>query len=113
MHNDPPSSARITYNQQFRRCKKAGCPSCTPDRPGHGPYWYAYWRQDGRLRSRYLGKDAPLDTPLVTSPGQGAAPRSGESRGSKYADSGASATDGGASGSGLKATASRPGHDPL
>ena len=22
----------------------------------HGPYWYAYWREDGKRRSKYLGK---------------------------------------------------------
>jgi len=22
----------------------------------HGPYWYAYWSEDGRRRSRYVGK---------------------------------------------------------
>ena len=32
------------------RCGKANCTRCP-----HGPYWYAYWREDGRLRSRYLG----------------------------------------------------------
>ena len=26
----------------------------------HGPYWYAYWREGGRVRSRYLGKTSPL-----------------------------------------------------
>jgi non-specific serine/threonine protein kinase len=30
---------------------------------GHGPYWYAYWHEEGRLRSRYLGKQAPAAAP--------------------------------------------------
>lgn len=29
-----------------RKCK--GCP--------HGPYLYAYWKQDGKVRSKYIGK---------------------------------------------------------
>ncbi len=49
----------ITYSRQFRRCNKADCPSCTLGGPGHGPYWYAYWREDGRRRSRYVGKSLP------------------------------------------------------
>lgn len=33
------------------RCGKPQCRSCP-----HGPYWYAYWREGGRRRSRYVGK---------------------------------------------------------
>lgn len=42
---------KITYQLEKRPCGKAckGCP--------HGPYWYAYWRQNGRLRSQYIGKE--------------------------------------------------------
>ena len=47
-------SRRETYRQQLVRCGKAGCTRCP-----HGPYWYAYWREDGRLRSRYLGRTEP------------------------------------------------------
>jgi hypothetical protein len=25
----------------------------------HGPYWYAYWKENGRTRSRYIGKEPP------------------------------------------------------
>ena len=28
-------------------------------RPAHGPYWYAYWKEDGRTRSQYIGKELP------------------------------------------------------
>jgi hypothetical protein len=45
---------RLTYRQQHVKCGKAGCRTCP-----HGPYWYAYWREDGRLRSRYIGKELP------------------------------------------------------
>ena len=40
----------ITYRQEKISCGKncRGCP--------HGPYWYAYWREDGKTRSKYIGK---------------------------------------------------------
>ena len=50
---------KLTYSCQFRRCGKPDCPRCRPGARGHGPYWYAYWWEDGRTRSRYLGKTAP------------------------------------------------------
>ncbi|HEY8285077.1 MAG TPA: tetratricopeptide repeat protein [Chloroflexota bacterium] len=58
---DPPPGARVTYSRQFRRCNKADCSTCRQDTPGHGPYWFAFWRQDGRQYSRYLGKQQPPD----------------------------------------------------
>ncbi len=30
-----------------KKCK--GCP--------HGPYWYGYWREGGKTRSKYIGKN--------------------------------------------------------
>ena len=33
------------------RCGKSNCTRCP-----HGPYWYAYWWEDGKRRSKYLGK---------------------------------------------------------
>jgi hypothetical protein len=30
-----------------KNCK--GCP--------HGPYWYGYWREGGKTRSKYIGKN--------------------------------------------------------
>lgn len=44
----------VTYRQQAVKCGKNGCTRCP-----HGPYWYAYWREDGRLRSRYIGRNLP------------------------------------------------------
>jgi hypothetical protein len=49
----------VTYRAEYRRCGNARCRPCRAQGAGHGPYWYAYWRQDGRLRKRYLGKDRP------------------------------------------------------
>lgn len=46
--------SKVTYRLNPVRCGKQGCTRCP-----HGPYWYAYWREDGRLRSRYIGKTLP------------------------------------------------------
>jgi hypothetical protein len=45
----------VTYRLEMVKCGKPGCRSCP-----HGPYWYAYFREGKRLRSRYLGKEAPV-----------------------------------------------------
>lgn len=50
-----PGVSRPTYRQQWVRCGK-GCNSCP-----HGPYWYAYWREDGRSRSQYIGRELAAD----------------------------------------------------
>jgi hypothetical protein len=47
---------KVTFQQERVRCGRDGCSTCP-----HGPYWYAYWREDGRLRSRYIGKRLPGD----------------------------------------------------
>lgn len=52
----PKPAPRVRYRQQWVRCGKEACTACP-----HGPYWYAYWREDGRQRSRYLGKNPPPD----------------------------------------------------
>jgi hypothetical protein len=50
----PASRGKVTFRQERVRCGRASCTRCP-----HGPYWYAYWREDGRLRSRYVGKELP------------------------------------------------------
>jgi hypothetical protein len=40
-----------TLRKQLVQCGKAGC------RKWHGPYWYAFWKVDGRTRSAYVGSD--------------------------------------------------------
>lgn len=47
-------SGRVSFRQETVRCGKQGCTKCP-----HGPYWYAYWREGGRTRSRYIGKELP------------------------------------------------------
>jgi hypothetical protein len=51
---EPTSPGKVTYRQERVRCGKEACTRCP-----HGPYWYAYWREGGRVRSRYIGKDLP------------------------------------------------------
>lgn len=66
---DPPSEqnararGKVTYRQQPVKCGKPGCTRCP-----HGPYWYAYWREDGRLRSRYIGKTLPAEAEAAEGP---------------------------------------------
>jgi len=49
----------VTYGRELRRCGKSSCGRCQ-DGPSHGPYWYAYWRDEsGRRRKSYCGKIKP------------------------------------------------------
>ncbi|HXV72405.1 MAG TPA: hypothetical protein VEB69_13525 [Acidimicrobiia bacterium] len=48
---DPTKDANVSLRQQKVRCGKDGCTKCP-----HGPYWYAYWTEDGKRRSRYIGR---------------------------------------------------------
>ena len=40
----------ITYELRPVLCGKSGCAKL------HGPYWYAYWTEGGRVRTVYIGK---------------------------------------------------------
>ncbi len=48
---DVQTTGSITYRLEKVSCGKncKGCP--------HGPYWYGYWREDGKTRSKYVGKN--------------------------------------------------------
>ncbi len=65
-----PSDQHITYQLQYRKCGKVSCSTCRNGQ-GHGPYWYAYWRDGSRLRSGYIGKVHPsqlgLNFPVAAS----------------------------------------------
>jgi hypothetical protein len=37
------------------RCGKDRCKKCA-ESSGHGPYWYLYFRRNGKLVSRYIGQ---------------------------------------------------------
>jgi hypothetical protein len=54
----------VRLRRQFVRCGKDACTKCP-----HGPYWYAVWWEDGRRRSRYVGK---LEEESVNGSGQAA-----------------------------------------
>jgi len=47
----------ITLRDEFIRCGRKGCKSCP-----HGPYRYAYWKENGKLRKKYLGRPAASPT---------------------------------------------------
>ncbi|MGH3441062.1 MAG: hypothetical protein ACRDUY_03265 [Nitriliruptorales bacterium] len=49
-----PDPSRVTYRQEHVRCGRDRCSTCP-----HGPYWYAYWKEGGRTRSRYIGRHLP------------------------------------------------------
>ena len=49
--DEPGLPPTLAYRQEHVRCGKASCSRCP-----HGPYWYAYWREDGRTRKRYVGR---------------------------------------------------------
>lgn len=58
---EPRFVGTVTYRQELRGCGKGACRRCR-EGPVHGPYWYAYWRdENGRLRKRYCGKELPAD----------------------------------------------------
>jgi hypothetical protein len=42
---------KVHLRRRLVRCGKASCTTCP-----HGPYWYAFWRENGRRRSRYVGR---------------------------------------------------------
>ena len=42
---------QVSMRQQMIRCGKRACTKCP-----HGPYWYAYWTENGKRKSRYVGK---------------------------------------------------------
>jgi len=47
-----PSNA--TIRKEYVKCGKLDCPS------KHGPYYYAYWKDDcGKLKKKYIGKYPP------------------------------------------------------
>lgn len=53
---DDGDGPRVGYRQQSVRCGKPSCTRCP-----HGPYWYAYWREGGKVRTRYVGKALPAE----------------------------------------------------
>jgi hypothetical protein len=52
------ATPNVSLRKQWVKCGKVACTRCP-----HGPYWYAYWTEGGRRRSRYVGKldDEPVN----------------------------------------------------
>lgn len=72
MKSDIPTDGRtITYSKkQYRKCYQPYCHCMKPGGKLHGPYTYAYWFEDGHLKSKYIGKVeeaeiAPTSIPLT------------------------------------------------
>src|SRR5450759_1884848 len=71
--------SKVTYRQQYTRCGKERCRKCK-EGVGHGPYWYAYWSENGRTISKYVGIRLPEDlaierqTAVETEPARGKRP---------------------------------------
>jgi hypothetical protein len=53
------------YQLEMVRCGKGACKSCP-----HGPYWYGYRRQSGKLKSWYVGKDLSKEFSVPVTPDQ-------------------------------------------
>jgi hypothetical protein len=51
---------KITYRWEGVKCGKSACRCATGQL--HGPYWYAYQRQNGRVKSWYVGKKLSTGT---------------------------------------------------
>lgn len=49
-----PKTRIVSLCLQWVRCGKPNCRCATSEL--HGPYHYLFWREDGRLRKRYVPK---------------------------------------------------------
>lgn len=47
---------RVTYQRELVRCGKPSC-RCATMGDAHGPYWYGYRWESGRIRKHYIGRD--------------------------------------------------------
>lgn len=47
-----PTTGGVSLCQQWTRCGRAGCRCARGEL--HGPYWYLFWREGGRLKKRYV-----------------------------------------------------------
>jgi hypothetical protein len=54
---------KVSYRLEPVNCGKPGCSRCP-----HGPYWYAYWREGGRVRSKYIGRQLTVDELKLKAP---------------------------------------------
>jgi hypothetical protein len=63
-----PTDEHITYHLEYRKCGRPSCRTCRMG-PGHGPYWYASWRNGSQVYSLFIGtvRPASLATPVERS----------------------------------------------
>jgi len=63
---EQPASAG-TLRLEMVKCGKDRCRKCV-EGPAHGPYWYLYYRRNGKLTSKYIAKMVPdeLEVPSET-----------------------------------------------
>ena len=66
-----------TLRREKVSCGKKACKKCA-DGPSHGPYWYLYYYRNGKLASKYLGKNLPNGFEHRVQPEAEGAPRSKE-----------------------------------
>jgi hypothetical protein len=45
-----PIPKNATIRQEYVKCGELDC------KKKHGPYYYAYWKANGKLRKKYIGK---------------------------------------------------------
>jgi len=56
INNSKNIPVKATIRQEYIKCGKSDCPNVK-----HGPYFYAYWKDDkGKLRKKYIGKYAQV-----------------------------------------------------
>src|SRR5919202_2556874 len=53
-----------TLRSEMVKCGKERCRKCR-EGPAHGPYWYLYFRRNGKIASRYIGKMIPEELEVV------------------------------------------------
>lgn len=59
-----PVGIPVSYQSERRKCGKRKCTTCA-NGEGHGPYWYAYWIEQGMKKVAYIGKQLPESTKMT------------------------------------------------
>ena len=55
INNSRNLPGNVTIREEYVKCGKSDCSRCK-----HGPYYYAYWKDDsGKLKKKYIGKYHP------------------------------------------------------
>ncbi len=55
-----PATKGGSYVRQMVKCGKPTC-RCAKGGKRHGPYWYFYWKEGGKTRCKYIGKNLPSE----------------------------------------------------